>query len=175
MVNILLRPTKEELKEQIKIAQEFSPIGGLPPDFGKWFRIGTTTLGGKKMKGVFATRNLPSNLILGEYKGDVEYRGVELGPKLVNKDEGSYLFQLKVGKRYKYIDGEDEERSSWLRFINRPEKKGEENSHFFSYYSRVYAVTNRPVKKGEQIFIWYLLLGENHITNSQKSTTTEPT
>ena len=154
-------PTESDVKAELKQAKKFSPIGTFPPDFGEWFEIKETKLGDENMDGVFATVNLPANMFLGQYRGKRSYRDVGKGRKKFKMGQGRYVVEHRVGNKFRYIDGEDEDKSSWLRYINRPETKGQENAMFVvELDNQVYVRTTKEIKKGQQVFIWYLLNGE---------------
>jgi hypothetical protein len=151
----IIKPTEAQFREEIEIAQKFSPKGTLPDDFADWCEIKDTVLDGKEMKGIFATQAMPSKLILGEFVG-VTYSSSVDKPPLYFADQ-SYLFMEKFGDRYIYINGITEEKSSWCRYINTARPTSANNAYFFLFEKRAYVCTKKPIDKGEQIFIWYEL------------------
>ena len=157
---IIQFPTKEEKKKAYEDARKFSPVGTFPSDFAEWVEVKSTRLGKKEMDGVFATRDLPPGMIMGEYIGE---KTDTTRRKLFGDGEASYVLELKTGKGFRYIDGQDKAKSSWLRYINRPGEGCKPNAYFFSYYNRAYVATSEPIQKGEQLFINYLLDKETRL------------
>lgn len=173
---IIRFPTKEEKKKAYEDAREFSPVGTFPSDFEEWVEVKKTILGKREMDGVFATRDLPPGMIMGEYVGE---KTDTTKRKFFGDNEASYVLELKTSKGFRYIDGEDKAKSSWLRYINRPGKGDSPNAYFFSYYNRAYVATSKPIRKGDQLFINYLLNKEkrlpSHLTTSKRAWKRTPT
>jgi predicted nucleic acid-binding Zn finger protein len=101
-------------------------------------------------KGAFAKINIPKGKTIGRYIGE-EYIGEK-----INEANGDYLFSVNYkGKEVKIIDGKDEKKSSWVRFVNTPLKKGDGNCYFFQRSQGIYIRTNKNIKKGEEILAYY--------------------
>lgn len=162
----LKNATDEELKAELKIARKFSPIGKLPKDFAQWFTIKKTRLGGKSMNGVFATVDIPKNMILGEYRGKVTYGPHDMGFQNREPFEGDYVVKISETqeanpKRTKFVDGQDPAVSSWLRLINTARPRSKNNAVFFGHKTgsewRLYVKSTQMIPKGKQVYIFYKL------------------
>ena len=148
--------------------QQLSPIGKLPPDFGEWFEIKETVLGGNTMKGVFAKRTIPKTMFLGEYRGKVSFGKPDKDFSHL-PHAADYVVAMKARKgRTKFIDGQDPNKSSWLRLINTapagasPGKRN--NAEFVEQQvgqtHKVFVQSLRTIGRGSQVFIKYKLRGQ---------------
>ena len=54
-----------------------------------------------------------------------------------------------------YVDGTDERKSNWMRFINMPRKETEENLKSFQYRGQVYYRTYKPIQPGTELLEFY--------------------
>lgn len=101
-------------------------------------------------KGAFAKIDIPKNKTIGRYLGE-EFTGENL-----NDATGDYLFSVNhKGKEVKIIDGKDEKKSSWVRFVNTPLKFKDGNCYFFQRSQGIYIRTSKNIKKGEEILAYY--------------------
>jgi hypothetical protein len=142
-------------RAECKEAKDFSPIWKRPDNFADYFEIKTTTLGGKKMKGVFATTVFRRGDILGEYRGAVTYSSTD---KKFDKGKADYVLVVKrSGKRHKYIDARKKREASWLRYINTSRDKYGNNAAFVQQGGRVFAQASKKISPGQQVFIRYKL------------------
>lgn len=114
----------------------------------------------KAGKGAFATRDIPKDVTIGEYLGEI-YTGKEM-----QNTDGDYLFSVrKNGREVKIIDGKDPEKSSWVRFVNTTLENGEGNARFFQYKQRIFIRTTKKIKKGEEILAYY---GDDYVNTKIK-------
>jgi len=70
----------------------------------------------------------------------------------------SYLFIFQIyheGKLLYYIDGRDENKSSWMRYIRCARHKGEQNMFAFQYYGNIYYRAFRDIPAGTELLVWY--------------------
>jgi SET domain-containing protein len=114
----------------------------------------------KAGKGAFVARDIPEGITIGEYLGEV-YTGKEM-----QNTDGDYLFSVrKNGKEVKIIDGQNPEKSSWVRFVNTTLENGDGNARFFQYKQRIFIRTIKKIKKGEEIYAYY---GDDYVNTKIK-------
>lgn len=100
--------------------------------------------------GAFARCDLPANRVIGEYLG-----------KIFESDDpratGAYLFQVygRGGRLLHLIDGKVKKYSSWVRFVNTPQREEDANAEFFQKSGRIFIKTIRPIPAGEEIMAYY--------------------
>lgn len=153
-----------DLLTELNVATKFSPIGKLPPDFGEWFEVKDTVLGGKTMKGVFAKRAIPRTMFLGEYRGKVSFGKPDKDFSHL-PHAADYVVAMKARKgRTKFIDGQDPNKSSWLRLINTAPAGKLNNAEFVEQKvgqtHKVFVQSTRRIGRGSQVFIKYKLRGQ---------------
>ena len=67
-----------------------------------------------------------------------------------------YSFQIfDGGNLTHFIDGSDEDSSSWMRFIQCARSKDEQNLFAFQYKSNVYYRSFKDITVGEELLVWY--------------------
>lgn len=67
-----------------------------------------------------------------------------------------FTFQIyENGKLLHYIDGSDENTSSWMRFICCARHKEEQNLFAFQYNKEIYYRAFAPITVGEELLVWY--------------------
>ena len=54
-----------------------------------------------------------------------------------------------------YIDGSDENSSSWMRFIRCARHKGEQNLFAFQYNGNIYYRAFKDIPTGTELLVWY--------------------
>ena len=104
-------------------------------------------------RGLYALRDIQPGELIGRYTGEVfSFDEFEKGPS-----DGFYAMRLANGD---VIDGGDESRSSFVRFINHSVRKTNADSVDVNWpseeealLSAVYIETNRFVKAGSELFI----------------------
>ena len=176
-----------------KEASVFSPLGKLPKDFNEYFSIQKVVLNGITMFGVVALAVYKPDTILGEYRGIVFYGSGYVDQKFYR--DTSYIFRFTFMRkngdfRAKYIDGKNESKSSWPRFvffqlplvsyqftvvyqillptytiffsryINRHEDESKCNCMFVDDGTKAFVMATKTIKKGDQLLMNYLLEGE---------------
>jgi hypothetical protein len=100
-------------------------------------------------KGVFATRDIDEGVTIGEYTGE----RVDLTKM---SEKGKYAWSLRNGQA---VDAIDPAKSNWLRYINDNRTEEGNNLSVYEDDNRVYYRTNKPIKKGSELFVSY---GENY-------------
>lgn len=116
--------------------------------------------------GVFTDRALPEGHDLGKYKG------IRITPEEYAKINRDMLYVWEINDFYGnkerpagqkfdptkaigYIDGEIKRHSNYLRYLNHPTKKSEENVRAKQFGKDVHYLTTRPVKAGEELMVNY--------------------
>lgn len=68
----------------------------------------------------------------------------------------SILHQIfRDGKLVGYIDGSNENVSSWMRFIRCARHRGEQNLFAFQYLGKVFYRTFKKILPGQEMLVWY--------------------
>jgi len=101
--------------------------------------------------GVCARQLIPVGTWIGPYEGEkVRPEQVSLGA------DASYMWEIyHEGKLLYYIDGRDENKSSWMRYIRCARHKGEQNMFAFQYYGNIYYRAFRDIPAGTELLVWY--------------------
>ena len=121
--------SENTFKQVLDEARKFSPLGpALPPDFKKRFKImKTPNHGGKKSRGVITNEAIKKNDIIGELRGRIDNK------KRTGRTQNVHDYALAVVVKgvFQYeILCHNEHNSSWLRLINRPNKREVVNVEF---------------------------------------------
>ena len=97
--------------------------------------------------GVFTDVFIPAWTWLSEYEGEV----------ILKLDHiSNYAWKVKrSGRKYFYIDAHDESTSNWLRWINCSRHAREENVQVLECRGRMYYMTTRDVRPGEELLVYY--------------------
>ena len=67
-----------------------------------------------------------------------------------------FYFQIyENGKLLHYVDGKDENTSSWMRFICCARHKGEQNLFAFQYNKEIYYRAFNDIPGGTELLVWY--------------------
>ena len=109
-------------------------------------------------KGLFAKVDFAANQRIVPYVG--EFKTYDISSQYENDhahNDHRYCFEYKLGH---CIDGQNEQISSWGRFVNDAHKSEfKNNSRFVLSFKgkipQVWIVAKRPIKAGEEIFVSY--------------------
>tara|TARA_B100000780_G_scaffold278902_1_gene254276 strand:- start:690 stop:1547 length:858 start_codon:yes stop_codon:yes gene_type:complete len=168
---LLINITPVQMRENMKLIYEcnlirlWCPLGACIPIDAPVVLRQARYHGGLKSRGIFASEDIPGNLIIGEYRGKVEI----LPP--------GYLFETKVScfvldagqlseELNYFIVADKIESSAWTRFINMPNLNETPNVIFDTHRASidhpkikedfcVLVQTVRDIKKGEQLLVNY--------------------
>jgi len=101
--------------------------------------------------GVCAKEHIPLGTWIGPYEGR------RLSPRNLSPDiDTEYLWEIyKDGKLSHYVDGSDEENSSWMRFIRCARHIKEQNLYAFQYCGNIFYRAFKEVPPGRELLVWY--------------------
>ena len=67
----------------------------------------------------------------------------------------NFLQIYKEGEVSHFIDGSDENSSSWMRFIRCARSRVEQNMGAYQYGQNIYYKACRDISAGEELLVWY--------------------
>ncbi|XP_060742578.1 zinc finger protein ZFP2-like isoform X4 [Tachysurus vachellii] len=95
-------------------------------------------------------------------KGDTIPLGAHFGPcegDLVDKEEAmNSAYSWVISRRRqceKYIDGQRETHSNWMRYVNCARNEEEQNLETFQYRGGILYRCCQPIKPGQELLMWY--------------------
>ncbi|XP_063959856.1 zinc finger protein 420-like [Lytechinus pictus] len=99
-------------------------------------------------EGVWAEKHIPKGVRFGPYAGEI-----------VSNDAGywsGYAWEICVqGKVIHCIDGKDERKGNWLRFVNCARNLAEQNLVAFQHLGEIYYHTCKPIEPGTELLVYY--------------------
>lgn len=138
-----LSPSKTDEKEQaekLTFAKKSCP---------KELELCTSSIGFKH--GIRTKQVIPEGTWMGPYQGDL----VKASDTTAETDT-SYMWEIyENGKLLHYVDGKDENTSSWMRFICCARHKGEQNLFAFQYNKEIYYRAFYDIPAGTELLVWY--------------------
>lgn len=101
--------------------------------------------------GIRTKQIIPEGTWMGPYQGDL----VKASDITADTDT-SYMWEIyENGKLLHYVDGKDENTSSWMRFICCARHKREQNLFAFQYNKEIYYRAFYDIPAGAELLVWY--------------------
>ncbi|XP_078367808.1 uncharacterized protein LOC144651717 [Oculina patagonica] len=102
--------------------------------------------------GVCAKEHIPLGTWIGPYEGRrLSSRNLAMSDK-----DTAYLWEIyKDGRLSHYIDGSDEDNSSWMRFIRCSRHIKEQNLYAFQYCGNIFYRAFKEIPPGRELLVWY--------------------
>ncbi|ELK08463.1 Histone-lysine N-methyltransferase PRDM9 [Pteropus alecto] len=92
--------------------------------------------------------DLPLGLLFGPYEGQVT-EDAEAA------NSGYSWLITKARNCYEYVDGKDESRANWMRYVNCARDDEEQNLLAFQYHRQIFYRTCRVIRPGCELLVWY--------------------
>lgn len=161
----------QQVQESVKLTTNLKDIKGLDvikvPDN---FELKESKIKGAGL-GIFAKTNIKARTGLGEYMGVFvsikEFNEFSPEQKEVGFDYGWEIhdfrgnknrpkgFKLREQSTIGYVDAKDPTKSNYLRYINHPAKDLEENVTPYQLNGKIFYMTARDIKEGEELYVNY--------------------
>lgn len=143
------------MDNQLLLARRRSPLGKIPKGYylaqSKHLR---NVHDGTPIQGLFTDHLLANESLVGEYRGKILSE-----EESDNKRGGTrvYYFQISDnhGKCIHVIDGAPHRQSSFLRYVNAPNKQNEANCAFQQLRNHILLYTSQEIPAHTELTAWY--------------------
>ncbi|TKR77042.1 hypothetical protein L596_018091 [Steinernema carpocapsae] len=96
-------------------------------------------------KGVIAKSMIPTGTCFGPY----------VGVNKVTTNRDGYCWEIRSRPKNFYCDGQDENRSNWMRFINSALDETMQNLIAFQFNQQIYYRVYKPIFEGDELLVYY--------------------
>lgn len=121
-------------------------VKSLPPEC----KLGVSSSVGEGY-GVYTNQPIPTGTWIGPFEG-TRIRACDVTKHM----DTSHMWEIYEGTTLShYIDGSDENSSSWMRFIRCARHKGEQNLFAFQYNGNIYYRAFKDIPTGTELLVWY--------------------
>src|SRR5574343_206983 len=140
---------------EILVARRKSPLGKIPHQYYLDKSKHIKDFNGKPVRGLFTRAFIKKGELIGEYRGvPIDERRSQTKKKYTQ-----YFFAVyddNDNSRIKFvIDGAPANRSSFLRYINAPNKKYEANTRFVQVGDAILLYAIKPIQAHTELLAWY--------------------
>ncbi|KAM9857662.1 uncharacterized protein ACBR49_001273 [Aulostomus maculatus] len=102
---------------------------------------------------VYAKCQLQQGVMFGPYVGDVSKAQMPTNLK--------YAWAIRDDAAFIYVDGSDENKSNWMRYVTYTSSEEEHNLVVFQFYRRIYYRVSQPILEGAELRVW---IGKDYAT-----------
>ncbi|CAL8396626.1 unnamed protein product [Gadus morhua 'NCC'] len=104
-----------------------------------------------EVTGVFSKEYIPQGTRFGPLQGVVYTK--DNVPKMADR---KYFWRIYRGRQlHHFVDGEDVQKSNWMRFVNPARTLSEQNLVACQNGQEVFFYTMRPVEPSQELLVWY--------------------
>jgi hypothetical protein len=147
----------------IQKARMRSPLGKIPVSFYVSASLTLKDPTGKPIRGLFTRRFLRKGALIGEYRGQkidesqtqrkrrftqYFFAVSDLNPASDSKNNNNYKIKF-------VIDGANSRKSSFLRYVNAPNRIQDANTRFVQYGDAILLYATRNINPHTELLAWY--------------------
>lgn len=141
---------------EVNRARTQSPLGKLP----RYFYLAPSLQikdkrTGVSVRGLFTSKFIPRGKLIGEYRGPK----IDMHRTQTKKRFTQYFFSVYADNDQStvkfVIDGANSRRSSFLRYVNAPNRKLDANTRFEQVDDSILMYATKPIKPDTELLAWY--------------------
>ncbi|XP_041790448.1 uncharacterized protein LOC121604870 isoform X2 [Chelmon rostratus] len=95
---------------------------------------------------VYAKCHLQQGVMFGPFAGEVCKGQMPTNLK--------YVWAIRDDAAFVYIDGSDENKSNWMRYVTYTSNEEEQNLVIFQFYRHIYYKVSQPIAEGAELKVW---------------------